>query len=388
MTQALRQAAVIAANQLVRFAADWRGALILFLIPLAFNLVLGVSLRQAFSPDFRPDRPYRVAVAIPSGLAGAPVVERALQEAEDDGWIAVQAAATPEAAVEGVRRRQAEAAVVVPPGFPEDPLQVVAEPGTVAGSVVESVMREAAALLTATATGNGRPVPVELAVRPAPLPGEPVGATGGGDAVPGAVGAMAYYAAGMAVMMIYFATREGTQGYLRDRMTGVYLRVRAGGTSPAAYLGGTFAGSVAVGLVFMTLMTLTTRLLFAVQWGHLGGWAVLTVASVLAAAGVNSLLLAFVRSPEVKEVVTTALAQVLGFFGGSMMPLFVFPDVLARVSRWVPNRWMLDGYLELMAGAGPAAVLDDAARLAAVGAALLAVGWILDRVAARMAGEA
>lgn len=386
--QGLRQAGIIAANQLFRFVLDWRGMLILFLIPLAFNLVLGVSLRQAFSPEFRPDLPYRVAVALPTGSAGEAVLEQALEEAEDDGWITVEAAPTAGAAVEAVQRRQAEAAVVVPPGFPDRPLEVIAEPGTVTAAVVESIMREAVAVLATTNPAGVRSIPVGLAIGPAPVTDGPATTTGGSDATPRNVNAMAYYAAAMAVMMIYFATREGTHGYLEDRVTGVYLRVRAGGTGPGAYLGGTLVGSVAVGLVFMAVMTLTTRWLFGVRWGHLGGWAVLTVASALAAAGVNSLLLAFVRSPEVKEMVTTALAQVLGFAGGSMMPLFLFPDILARVSQWVPNRWMLDGYLELMAGAGPTAVVSEATRLAGVGAALLIAGVILDRAVARKAGEA
>ena len=206
-------------------------------------------------------------------------------------------------------------------------------------------------------------------------------------AVPAPVDAMAYYAAGMTVMMIYFATREGAQGYLRDRITGVYLRVRAGGTGRAAYLAGTFAGTVAVGLVFMVVMALTTRVFFGVHWGDPAGWLVLTVGAVLAAAGVNAALLAFVRSPEVLEGVSTALAQVLGFFGGSMIPLYIFPEILHRISRWVPNRWMLDGYLDLMGGASAAAVAGGAARLALVGVVLLATGWLVDSLAARAAGE-
>ncbi|PZN09503.1 MULTISPECIES: ABC transporter permease [Thermaerobacter] len=388
MRDSLRQASAVALNQLLRFAADWRGVLILFLIPLAFNLVLGVSLRQAFAPDFRPDRPYRVAVAVPPAHPAADVLQRVLTGAEADGWITVQEVAGADAAVAAVRRRVVEVAVVMSPDFPEDPLQVVAEPGTVPASLVESLAREAAAAATAGAGGAqpAGPVPVDLTLRPAPLPDEPAG--GEGSAGPPPVDAMAYYAAGMAVMMVYFATREGTQGYLRDRATGVYLRVRAAGTGRAAYLGGTFAGSVAVGLVFMTVMALTTRLLFGVHWGDLGGWALLTLASVLAAAGVNTLLLAFARSPEVQEGVSTALAQVLGFLGGSMMPLFIFPDILARVSQWVPNRWMLDGYLALMAGAAPAAVRDEALHLVAAGAVLLILGWFLDQLAARTAGEA
>ncbi|EKP95024.1 ABC transporter permease [Thermaerobacter subterraneus] len=389
----LRQAGLIAANQLLRFVLDWRGVLILFLLPLAFNLVLGISLRQAFTPEFRPERPYRVAIAAPAGHQAAPAVLQVLAAGEADGWIEIQRVKSGEAAVGAVRQRRADAALIVPAGFPQEPLRVIAEPGTVPASVVETLAREAAAAAGSGPAGeaggagggdSGRPVPVDLTMQPAP---PPAGGESPGSGAPPEVGAMAYYAAGMAVMMLYLATREGTRAYLADRSTGVYLRVRAGGTGRAAYLAGTFAGSVATGLAFMVVMALVTRWLFGVHWGHPGGWIPLTLAATLAAAGVNAVLVGLARSPEVLEGVSIALAQVLGFFGGSMMPLFIFPEILARLSRFVPNRWMLDGFLELMAGAGPAAVQDEILRLTAAGAALLMVGWALDQLLARLVGE-
>ena len=384
----LRQAAIIAANQLLRFVLDWHGVLILFLLPLAFNLVLGVSLRQAFSPEYRPERPYRVGVVIPAGQEAAPAVEQVLAAGEADGWVHIERYASGEAALTAVRQRRVEAALVLPARFPREPLRVIAEPGTVPASVVETLAREAAVAGSGAAggVGPGHPVPMDIAIRPAPPPAGGQGPAGAGGGPP-PVDAMAYYAAGMAVMMIYLATREGTKAYVTDRGTGVYLRVRAGGVSHAAYLLGTFLGSMAVGLIFMGVMALVTRGLFGVHWGHLGGWMLLTLGATLAATGVNALLLGFARSPEVQEGVSIALAQLLAFLGGSMMPLFIFPEILARISRFIPNRWMLDGYLQLMAGAGPAAVRDESLRLAAVGVGLVALGWAADRLLARAAGE-
>lgn len=370
----MRTVLAITGNQLLRLLADRQAAFLLLAFPLVLNLILGVSLERAFSPEFRPERPYAVAVAAPEGHAAAQAVAEGLRAAEADGWLRLSTAAGAEDARRAVQEGRADAAVVLPPRFPAEPALVVAEPGTVAAGVIEEVTRGAVAAALKPPQGSVRVTVSYSAVTPS---------RGGAR-----TGAMEYYAAGMSVLMVYFAARYGTLSYLRDRATGVYLRVRAGGVGRHAYLLGKFAGNVAVALVFMAVMAGATRLLFGVHWGDPAAWALLTAAAALAASGLNTALMALARTPEVMDSVSAAVFQVLGFFGGSMMPTFILPDVIARISRWVPNRWMLDGYLAVLGGAGPEAVGDAALKLAATGAILFALGWLADALSARAVGEA
>lgn len=364
----------IAANQILRLAAD-RGALtMLVLFPITLNFILGVSLQKAFSPDFRPDPPVRVALAAEEGPLATALANALKEGAPEDLWTVVPAADA-EAARAAVRQRQAGAAVIIPGELPAEPVVVVAEPETLAGSIAESIVQETLAALLDPLAAQ---VPVDTETVPARS--EKRGAAA-------AAGAMDYYAVAMGALMIFFAAARGTESLLDDRKTGVYFRVRAGGIGRGVYLLGKLAGSVTTAMLFMVVMAVGTGLLFGVRWGDPAAWALLTVASSLAAAGVNVVLMALVRRPEVLDGVSAAVFQVMGFFGGSMMPIYIFPDVLTRISRFLPNRWMLDGYLAVAGGSQVTDILDEAAVLALTALGLFALGWLLDSIAARAAQE-
>lgn len=369
----MRSVAAVTANQVLRFVADRQGALLLLAIPLVLNLILGVSLKRVFSPDFRPERPYRVIV-VDAGNPAAAAVRTGLRAAEDEGWLRVTTADDPEKARRAIGRREAVAAVIVPADFPHQPALVVAEPGAVVAATAMNVVREA---VSRVVDPESRAVPVQMTTAQvaSSREGPPAAAT-------------EYYAVALSVLMVYFAARHGALSYLHDRTSGVYLRVRAAGVSRPAYLLGKFGGSLAVSLAFMILMAAATRLLFDVRWGNLAGWVLLTAAACLAAAGLNTALMALIRAPEVMDGVSAALFQILAFLGGSMMPTFLFPDVLERISRWVPNRWMLNGYLALLGGGGLPDVGEEALRLAVAGLVLFTLGWLVEALATRAVGEA
>lgn len=57
-----------------------------------------------------------------------------------------------------------------------------------------------------------------------------------------------------------------------------------------------------------------------------------------------------------------------------MVPLEIFPPVMARIAHLTPHAWAIEALNETMAtGAGPAAVATDLAVLAAYAVALIAV---------------
>ncbi|PZN08157.1 MAG: ABC transporter permease, partial [Bacillota bacterium] len=226
------------------------------------------------------------------------------------------------------------------------------------------------------------PLAAQIPVDTEHVPARPAGST-----TPVASRAMDYYAVAMSAMMIFFAAARGRDSLLEDRQTHVYFRVRAGGIGRGTYLLGKLTGTVLTAILFMVVMAGSTRLLFGVRWGDPAAWALLTVTASLAAAGLNVVLMALIRRPDVLDGASAAVFQVMGFFGGSMMPIYMFPDIMTRISKFLPNRWMLDGFLAVAAGSGVPAILDEAAALAATALVLFVLGWSLDAAAARAAQE-
>ncbi|HEX6988039.1 MAG TPA: ABC transporter permease [Bacillota bacterium] len=371
----MRIIGLIAVNQVQRLAANRADLAMLLLLPLSLNLILGVSLQNTFTPVFSLDNPPHAALAVEDGPM-ARALSAALSGPEVRDWLVVEPVAGAEQALEALYDRRVDAAVIVPADLPAAPVRIVAEPGSVRGAIVDEVVRAALGALSDPALSR---IPVDIS---------PVGVEAGGGNQGRIPRAMDYYAVGLSVMMLLFAAARGTEALVDDRKKGVYLRVRAGGVGRIQYLLGKLLGSVILGILLMVVLTMVTRVVYGVHWGDPLGWVVLTVSAALAAAGVNLLLAALIRRPEVLDTFSTAAFQILGFFGGSMMPIYIFPDILQRVSRLMPNRWALDGYLTLVRGGTLGDILVPAAVLLAVAAGLIGAGWLVESAASRSAGEA
>lgn len=371
----MRTVWIVAFNQVQRLAADRAGLALLLLLPLTLNLILGVSLQNTFTTTLSLDRPARAAVSAGEGPMAAALAE-ALASPDVKEWVEVEPAAGPDEALAALHDRRVDAAVIIPTGLPGEPVRIVAEPGNVRSTVVNEVVRAGLGALADPAVAR---IPVEM-VRVDP--GDDAGA---GARLPGS---MDYYAVGLSVMMLFYAAARGTESLLDDRKNGVYLRVRSGGVGRVPFLLGKLVGSVVLGLLLMMVLAVSTRLIYGVHWGDPAGWLLLSVSAALAASGINLLLVALVRRAEVLDPVSGAVFQVMGFFGGSMMPIYIFPEIMQRVSNLLPNRWMLDGYLTLVLDGTAADVVGHATMLLAAAAATIAAGWLVEAVAARAGGEA
>lgn len=371
----MRTVWIVALNQVQRLAVDRAGLAMLLLLPLTLNLILGVSLQNTFTPTFTLDQPARAAVAVGDGPMAAALAQALADPAMED-WMVVETAASADDALAALYDRRVDAAVIIPAGLPVEPVRIVAEPGSVRGGIADEVVRAALGALTDPAAAQ---VPVELAQE------EVEGDDAGNGPIPRA---MDYYAVGLSVLMLFYAAARGTESMLDDRKNGVYLRVRAGGTGRMQFLLGKLLGSVMLGVLLLGVLAVTTRIVYGVHWGDPLGWILLTVPAALAASGVNLVIMALVRRPQALDAVNGAVFQLLGFFGGSMMPIYIFPDILQRVSNLLPNRWMLDGYLTLVRGGTAADVAGPTLMLLAVAAGLISVGWLVESAAARSEGEA
>lgn len=74
------------------------------------------------------------------------------------------------------------------------------------------------------------------------------------------------------------------------------------------------------------------------------------------------------------------LGLVFAALGGSMVPLEVFPPVMARIAHLIPHAWAIDALTASIAdGAGPAGVATELLVLAAYAAGLLALATVLLR---------
>jgi ABC-2 type transport system permease protein len=135
-----------------------------------------------------------------------------------------------------------------------------------------------------------------------------------------------------------------------------------------AVLAGKLLTSLALGVISMGVLALTTHFLLDAHWGDPLGVAILIGAGVVAATAVMALVVTFARTPDQAGAWQSMVALVLGMLGGTFFPVSQAGGLLAKLSLATPQAWFLRGIENLAGGAGPEVVLGPAAAMLAFAA--------------------
>jgi len=380
-------------KEYLALSRDVLGLAVLFLMPAAFIVVMSLAL----SDVFRGGPALRTGFAV---MAADPkLAERLVQSLSGDGFRAAPAPVDEAGAREGVRRgapslvlivpRDFERALAAPPDGRSAPpeLRLLADPalpptqllafrqrvlGVALGLRVSSLMRRAGIAAGADA--------LELK-RAATLNVETIGGTARPSSVQQNVPAWLIFGMFFVVMPIsslfVVERREGTLARL------VSLRVPF-----SMLLLGKVAPYFVVNLAQAALMLLAGRTL--VPW--FGGetlalpqrWdllAAVTACTSFAAIGWGLFVAVCSRTLEQATVIGGVGNILAAAVGGIMVPRFVMPESMQKLSEASPMAWALDGFhAVILRQGGTADIIVPCAKLLALAAALLAAAlWVHHR---------
>jgi ABC-2 type transport system permease protein len=158
-----------------------------------------------------------------------------------------------------------------------------------------------------------------------------------------------FYAASMTVLFLTFAVLSGVralQGELDDR---TILRLIASPAEPAAILAGKFGALLVLGLTQMAVMIAATSLLFGTKWGNPFLVAALAVTSVLMAIGLTGFLMSLAKNAEQGTAMAALVIALLSVVGGQFLPPQGLPDVFETLTRLTPNGQAFYGFIDLSA---------------------------------------
>lgn len=383
----MRKILAICQNGLLRMGRDRKTLILFLLMPMLLIGILGVSLGEVMT--LGKIQPFTVVLVnedrpvTPPGAAalnlGAVLVDQVLRSDRAQEVITLATATDLAAARQQVADGQAAAAIYIPADFSAQVLagkraeiQLFADPSKptqaeivshILGAFTDQVTGQVVSTLLG---GQGGPVKVELpAIRESQAGARPVGA-------------MAYYAAGMAVMYMLMSALQRSKMILQDREEGTLARILISPTAKWVVLAGqTLATAVLIALQFLILLAGTT-LLYGVNWGDWLPVILLGISFAIAAAGIATGMAAIFRDPKAADGAVALLGMVFGALSGSMFPLWLFPASLLKVAKLIPNYWALQGFLDQMAGVGAPYAWPSVSILCIIGVATGALGaWRL-----------
>jgi ABC-2 type transport system permease protein len=200
------------------------------------------------------------------------------------------------------------------------------------------------------------------------------------------VSSFQYYAAAMGVMFLLMTVVQGVSTMIEEKEQAVYKRLLVSSLTFKNYLAGKMLGLIILGVIQAFIIIVGTKLLFGVNWGEsVSGIMLMTVAFVFNTCGLGVLAGSFIKKQKTFDAVGMLASQIFAALGGSMAPLYIFPDWVVMVTKGLPNGLALQTYLELMSGANLFEILP--AIFASIGLGLLFFAIGLFRLSSERRGR-
>ena len=377
-----RKALAIAAINVRRLTKDRTGLFFVVIFPFLLIFVLGATFGSGFTP--------RVGVV----AAQAPLAGEIVQRLRSVDGIEVRTFVSADAMREAVLLGDLQGGFVIPHSYDADirdgrsvEVPWVSLPTGSGGDlslIVGSVIDQQSSLVNAARLAHERGAAdsfdealTRARAESETIPNVAVHASTAGN--PEGSG-LSTAAAQELTLFVFVTSLSAASMLVESRRLGVSRRMIASPTSIATVLTGEALGRFAIALLQGLLIVLGSTVLFGIDWGNLSTILLSVALLSLAATGAAMLFGALMRSEQQASAVGVFVGLALAALGGSMVPLEIFPPVMARIAHLTPHAWALGAMDDAITrGATPAEAWRDLTVLAIYGAVLFAAAVPLFR---------
>lgn len=187
------------------------------------------------------------------------------------------------------------------------------------------------------------------------------------------------------VFATFFVVVPLSNTLIRERQQGTLRRLRSTNLSSLTMLLGKLVPYFLINQTQVVLMLLAGRYLVPLLGGealHINGslWLLALMAATLslAALGIALLIAVSSRTTEQATLLGGTGNIVLAAIGGIMVPKFVMPPTMQAVANWSPMSWGLEGFLDvLLRSGGLRDLAPEALGLTALGLAAILLAWFI-----------
>lgn len=180
---------------------------------------------------------------------------------------------------------------------------------------------------------------------------------------------------GYATMGVFFIVGTMASSILAEKKEGTFRRLLVAPLSKGALLGGKILTYYLVNLIQIAIMFGTAHLLFDMIFGDLPALVVVSLSLAAAATGLGVLIAALGKTDTQITGLTSLLTLTMSALGGCLMPTFIMPDFLQKISRIIPHAWAMQGFQDvLVRGMGVEGILLESSILLTFAAVFFLIG--------------
>jgi ABC-2 type transport system permease protein len=185
-----------------------------------------------------------------------------------------------------------------------------------------------------------------------------------------------YYAVGMMVMFLLMTAVNRAGLMVNERNSDRYHRLVSAPVARYALTTGHWLANTVVLLIQGLLLLTVAHYLLGISLGPWGQMTLLTCSYAVALAGLTVLLGSLIDNEIVMDGISRIGAQILAVLGGSILPLYNFPDVIRAISNVLPNGMVLHQLIDSVSGISTLALIRPSLMLVAMGLLLGLIGGL------------
>jgi ABC-2 type transport system permease protein len=379
----------IAAKDLKLFFADKRGMLLTFAVPIALITLFAFAFGGAGGSD--ESDPLRLVIADQDKSEISKQIIDRLDSLEE--FVVIRS--TPDSAVNLVIKGKKPAALFIPDGT-EDSIRAGDMPafelkydqgqepevGILEGALIanlnaiagEILMKEMSSKMPADSMMQFMPKQSNasngVTIRETPLLKEKESPVG-----------LIHAVAGTAIMMLLFSVTGMGSAMLEEKQEGTLKKLMMAPINPSSILFGKMISVNVISILQLIIMFIYGWLMFGLDLpGHIFSTMIMIVCTAFACSAFGVFLVSIAKSKAQVQGLSTLIILTMSAIGGSMIPSFIMPAFMQKLSVFSVNYWGIQGFYDVY---WRELAVTDPAFLTRV-AVLLAIGTGLNLIATRL----
>jgi ABC-2 type transport system permease protein len=180
---------------------------------------------------------------------------------------------------------------------------------------------------------------------------------------------------GYTVFGVFFIVGTMASSILAEKKDGTFRRLLVAPLPKPVLLAGKILPYYLVNMIQIGIMFGAAHLLFGMAFGDPLAMIAISMSMAAAATGLGMLVAALGKTDAQIGGLTSLLTLTMSALGGCLMPVYIMPDFLQKLSRFIPHAWAMQGFQDvLVRGYGLAGVLPETCILLGFAVAFFMIG--------------
>jgi ABC-2 type transport system permease protein len=154
--------------------------------------------------------------------------------------------------------------------------------------------------------------------------------------------------AGTSVMMLLFSVAVIGGSLLDEKQDGMLKKLLCSPIPPNYILLGKLVFANIISIIQLTIMFVYAWLIFGLDiMHHLPSLVIMIFSIAFACSGFGAVLASFAKTRQQVQGFSTIIVMIMSALGGSMIPLFVMPEIMQKIAVLTVNYWGIQGIYDI-----------------------------------------